>query len=112
MTIISRFIQDLYVLITDISGTAYTYAFMTGRPIIFFSNNESTLKKFSLSDLDYFKDRKKVGYIANNSNDVVKYIKKFENGYNNIKKTNKNLINKFDYFGKSKIELKMYWIKL
>ena len=31
-------------LITDISGTAYTYAFMTGRPIIFFSNNESTLK--------------------------------------------------------------------
>ena len=93
-------------LITDISGTAYTYAFMTGRPIIFFSNNESTLKKFSLSDLDYFKDRKKVGYIANNSNDVVKYIKKFENGYNNIKKTNRNLINKFDYLGKSKNRIK------
>ena len=37
---------------------------------------------------------------------MVKYIKKFENGYNNIKKTNKNLINKFDYFGKSKNRIK------
>ena len=36
---------------------------------------------------------------------MVKYIKKFENGYNNIK-TNKNLINKFDYFGKSKNRIK------
>jgi len=93
-------------LITDISGTAYTYAFMTNRPIIFFSKKESALNKFNLLDLDYFKDRKKVGYIANNSNDVIKYIKKFENGYNNIKKSNRNLINEFDYLGKSKNRIK------
>tara|TARA_B100000035_G_C21028588_1_gene567301 strand:+ start:130 stop:1266 length:1137 start_codon:yes stop_codon:yes gene_type:complete len=93
-------------LITDISGTAYTYAFMTNRPIIFFSKKESILKKFGYSDLDYFKDRKKVGYIANNANDVVKYIKRFENGYNNIKKTNRNLLYKFEYLGKSKKRIK------
>ncbi len=93
-------------LITDISGTAYTYAFMTNRPIIFFSKKESVLKKFGLSNLDYFKDRKKVGYIANNSDDVVRYIKKFENGYNDIKKTNRSLIKKIDYLGESKRRIK------
>ena len=59
------------VLITDISGTAYTYAFFTKNPVIFFRTyNKSLEKKFY--NLKYFQDRKKIGIIF----DSVKNFKK------------------------------------
>ncbi len=38
-------------LITDMSGTAYTYAFFTLKPVIFYSKNETKLKNHQLSKL-------------------------------------------------------------
>ena len=54
------------ILITDFSGTAYTYAFSKLRPVIFFSKNEEKLKKSNLNELFYFKDRGTVGKIIQN----------------------------------------------
>ena len=54
------------ILITDFSGTAYTYAFSKLRPIIFFSKNEDKLKKSNFNDLYFFKDRLNVGIIGQN----------------------------------------------
>ena len=54
------------ILITDFSGTAYTYAFSKLRPVIFFSSNESNLIKSDFSDLFFFKDRLEVGKIVQN----------------------------------------------
>ena len=51
------------ILVTDFSGTAYTYAFSKLRPVIFFSKNEEKLKKSELNELFYFKDRDTVGKI-------------------------------------------------
>ena len=50
------------VLITDLSGTAYTYAITTGRPVIFFNHNDKYLKKFNYHELNYFIDRDKIGW--------------------------------------------------
>ena len=54
------------ILVTDFSGTAYTYAFSKLRPVIFFSKNEERLIKSDLNELFYFKDRTIVGKIIQN----------------------------------------------
>ena len=54
------------ILITDFSGTAYTYAFSKLRPVIFFSKNEERLIKSDLNELFYFKDRTIVGNVTQN----------------------------------------------
>jgi len=54
------------MLITDFSGTAYTYAFSKSRQIIFFSKNENNLIKSNFNELSFFKDRLDVGTIVQN----------------------------------------------
>jgi hypothetical protein len=98
--------SNSFCMITDISGTAFTYAFMTNRPVIFYSENEKALSELGLSKFGYFKDRKKVGYIAKDIKDLIKNINNIQNGYNKIKKTNRKLIKQFSYLGKSKKRIK------
>ena len=72
------------ILVTDFSGTAYTYAFSKLRPVIFFSKNEEKLKKSELNELFYFKDRSTVGKIIQNIdrlNEEIYSIDKLINYY-------------------------------
>jgi len=62
------------ILITDFSGTAYTYAFSKLKPIIFFSKNENNLIKSNFNDLYFFKDRLKVGKIVQNIDNLNEEI--------------------------------------
>jgi CDP-glycerol glycerophosphotransferase (TagB/SpsB family) len=62
------------ILITDFSGTAYTYAFSKMRPIIFFSKNEQNLIKSNFNDLYFFKDRLDVGRIVQSIDNLVEEI--------------------------------------
>ena len=62
------------ILITDFSGTAYTYAFSKLRPIIFFSKNENNLIDSKFNDLYFFKDRLKVGKIVQNIDNLKEEI--------------------------------------
>ena len=71
-------------LITDISGTAYTYAFLTKKPVIFFSKNEELVDEFGYNERSYFKDRDKVGII-------VKSLDEVQNAINNIKYIEKKI---------------------
>ena len=71
-------------LITDISGTAYTYAFLTKKPVIFFSKNEELVDEFGYNERSYFKDRDKVGIIVKNLDEVL-------NAINNIKYIEKEI---------------------
>ena len=68
------------LLITDFSGTAYTYAFSNEKPVIFYSSFNKLSFDKKLKQLYYFKDRKKIGYIVNNINSL----------YNRINRINKN----------------------
>jgi len=77
------------IMITDYSGTAYTYALLTKNPVIFFSVNEKYINKEKYNRLNYFKDRKTIGLIANNPNRINYYLKKI---LKNKKKFKKNII--------------------
>jgi len=72
------FYMDSYsksaLMITDMSGTAYTYAFTTLRPVVFFSPNEAEVKKI-YSDFQYFIDRNKIGYVAQSVEEILEKIK-------------------------------------
>ena len=65
-----------FCMITDISGTSYTFSFLTNSPIIFFSKKKISAK---LKSTNFFLDRKKIGLIFKDLNEIeekVKYILK------------------------------------
>ena len=68
--------SNSFLMITDLSGTAYTYSFLTLNPVLFFSISEKILKKNNYNNLNYFKDRNKIGYIVNHENKLIKLIQK------------------------------------
>ena len=67
--------QNSELLITDLTSTAYTYAFSTLKPVIFFSNNESYIFKNKNFDHKFFIDRSKIGSIVLNIDKIVHQIK-------------------------------------
>ena len=101
---------DIYAnskcLITDISGTAFTFAYATGKPVIFFSKMENSLDDLGFSKLDYFQDRNKVGVVAKTVNEILPLVKKLSLIENEIKETNKNLLEQIDYLGRSHKRIK------
>ena len=65
---------DSALMITDFSGTAYTYAFSTLKPVLFYSLSEKDLIKTHYIKLNYFNDRKKIGIINTVNKDLLKNI--------------------------------------
>ena len=63
----------------DISGTAYTFSFLTQRPVVFLKNK---LKNKIYKKQFFFKDRNKIGYVCNSLHGLVNFTK-------NIKKLKK-----------------------
>ena len=87
------------LLITDISGTAYTYSYLTLKPVLFFelSTNKKYMKKFFDLDLNYFKNRKKIGMILQNKNNLIPAIRKLivdKKKKSNIVKLKKDILSK------------------
>ena len=99
-------------LITDISGTAYTYAFFTRKPVIFFSPNEQFLKKNNFDTLSYFKDRKKIGLIVKNFKELSKALKKIDSKNDLLVNSNKKLLSEMTYIDKSKQRINFFLKKL
>jgi len=62
------------LLITDLSGTAYTYALATLKPVIFFSPNEKEITS-RFKDVKYFEDRHHIGMVAENIGEMVEKAK-------------------------------------
>ena len=72
-------------LITDFSGTAYTYAFSTLNPVIFFSpNDEMLLKNNNNKNLYFFKDRDQIGSIMKNISDLNNKCNYIDSNLNKI----------------------------
>jgi len=88
--------QNSEILITDLTSTAYTYAFSTLKPVIFFSNNESYIFKNKNFNQKFFIDRHKIGSIVLNVNMMmhqINFLIKNKNFYaNKIRKLRKKRI--------------------
>jgi hypothetical protein len=89
-------------LITDLSGTAYTYALLTNNPVIFFSRNENYINKTHYKKLNYFKNRKKIGIIIYKTKQLKSAINKIENNRHKYSNSINNIRKKIIYLGKSK----------
>ncbi len=62
------------LMVTDLSGTAFTYAFTTLRPVVFFSHNEAKLlEKFG--GFGYIQHRDVIGQIAKDLDELVSSTK-------------------------------------
>ena len=87
--------QSSDVMITDVSGTAYTYIVLNSKPVIFFSN-EKEIKRLKYDKLNYFKIRSKVGYIMKNIKSINRILTS-SNAYSDkkteIKKIRKIFLN-------------------
>ena len=88
------------ILITDFSGTAYTYAFSKLRPVIFFSKNEQELQKSNFNELFFFKDRFEVGTVVqkiqNLNSEINSLSKNIELNIEKIKTLRSNRIKFFN----------------
>ena len=90
-----------FILITDFSGTAYTFSFSQNKPVLFYSNINNIIKK-DFKNLYYFNDRKKIGFTVNNLNDLFKKLNKIKNNKNLFKNRIKKLKRKrIENFGMS-----------
>jgi hypothetical protein len=58
------------LMVSDLSGTAYTYALSTLRPVVFYSQKEEEVRR-RYGELRYVQDREKVGAIARNDRELV-----------------------------------------
>ena len=61
----SKVYLNSFCMITDISGTAYTYAFLTKKPVIFYCAYKMRLER-NYKHLFYFKKREQIGKIVRN----------------------------------------------
>ena len=94
-------------LITDISGTAYTYAFATEKPVIFYSPDEKLLKKNKFLSFYYFIDRNKIGITLTKFNQIKKKLIYFQKQKLIYKKRIISLRNqRIKYFNKSLMRTK------
>jgi len=91
------------LMITDISGTAYTYAFLTKKPVIFYcSFNKRFENKFQ--KLSYFRKRNTIGMVVRGKNDLHKLNTVLDNKKRYEKNINQ-LIKKNIKIGKTKSNL-------
>lgn len=64
-------------LLTDITSIAYTYAFSSEKPVIFYSPKEKLIKKDRFLNIHYINDRPGIGIICKNFNEIKNAINKF-----------------------------------
>ena len=93
-------------MLTDLSGTAYTYSFFTKKPVIFFSQNEKLLNNLNYDQLSYFKDREKIGFLCENLSGLINSVLNIKNGNYNKINSIEALENNFTYLGKTKYRTK------
>ena len=98
-----------FCMITDISGTAYTYAFLNECPVLFFSNK---LIEKNYKNSNYIQDRNKIGLIYRNNEEVLKIIKLIDKKKPEIKKSIVKLRENLSNFGNVKNQISKIIYKL
>ncbi len=107
----SKSYSETMFMITDLSATAFTYSFLTFNPVLFYSPKENLFKK-NYKNLNHYKDRKKIGEIANNIGSLDKSLKKIFKNHKKYYSSIKLVREKIDFIGKSKAKTIEYIDKI
>lgn len=65
------------LMISDSSSTAFSFAFATGRPVVFFSSRNAELIATLGGRMKFVKDRGKVGSVAESISELIKQAERF-----------------------------------
>jgi hypothetical protein len=107
---------DIYtkskLMITDLSGTAYTFAFLSLSPVIFLSIDEKKIEENEYSNYNFFLDREKIGHVISNEHYVIDKIKLILKDYNLYEKNIIKLRKNMKYLNKSTVEIKNFIEKI
>lgn len=74
------------LMVTDISGTAFTYAFTTLRPVVFFSVDEKNVEA-DMGGVSYFRDRSKIGSVVESIDELVHRVTEYLTNYKDATKS-------------------------
>lgn len=107
----SKSYSETMFMITDLSATAFTYSFLTFNPVLFYSPKENLFKK-NYKNLNHYKDRKKIGEVANNIGSLDKSLKKIFKNHKKYYSSIKLVREKIDFIGKSKAKTIEYIDKI
>jgi hypothetical protein len=94
------------LMITDLSGTAYTFAFLSLSPVIFLSIDEKKIHQNEYSNYNFFLDRKKIGEIIFDESHIIDIIKLISKNYNFYEYSITKLRKRMKYLNKATIEIK------
>jgi len=89
-------------LITDQSDTAYMFAFLTMRPVIFFSHDKEQIIPDDWHNLNYFVNREKIGIIINQVTSISEKINMLKHEIKKYELSILELKKEIKYFGQSK----------
>jgi len=99
-----------FCMITDQSDTAYMFAFLTMRPVVFYSNDslenfinseEKKIKSFNYRNLNYYINRDKIGIIINDVTSISDKIITLNNEYKKYETSILKFRNEIKYLGQS-----------
>ena len=96
------------LMITDLSGTAYTFSFLSLSPVIFLSVDEKKIKQNEYSDYNFFLDRKKIGEVIHDEKHLIDQIKLILNNYDLYKKNIISLRENMKYLNHATVEIKKF----
>jgi len=63
------------VMVSDMSGTAFTYAFSTLRPVVFYSPNEADGIEEAFQGVSYFRHRTDIGFVTTSLETMVDRVR-------------------------------------
>ena len=95
-------------MITDISGTAYTFAFLVLSPVIFLSLNEKKIVENEYTNYNFYLDRNKIGKTIFDSKEIINSIKLIFKEYPLYEKNIFELRGNMKYLNKTKNEIKNF----
>ena len=96
------------LMITDISGTAYTFAFLVLSPVIFLSLNEKKIVENEYANYNFYLDRNKIGKTIFDNKEILNSIKLIFKEYPLYEKNIFELRGNMKYLNKTKNEIKNF----
>jgi len=90
------------LMLTDMSGTAYTFAYINLTPVIFFSVSENYLSKNNYKNHDFYLNRNKIGKVIFDESELIESINYLTENSKNFNNEIFRLRSEIKYFMKSK----------
>ena len=90
------------LMLTDMSGTASTFAYINLTPVIFFSVSENYLSKNNYKNHDFYLNRNKIGKVIFDESELIESINYLTENSKNFNNEIFRLRSEIKYFMKSK----------